>query len=241
MIRFSMRRSLTFVIVILALCGRAVPGAEDADATRLPASPDRGAAATPESTAPGFVVRVSADHALGSPTAMIAIVEFGDYQCPYCRAFHTGTFVKLRSAYIDTGKARYFYKDFPLTRIHAHAFSASVAAYCAGAQRRFWQMQDLLYANQARLGDALYAKLARDLKLDGARFDVCSRSPAARAAVYRDFKDGRRLRITGTPTFLLGRVDGDSVIVERIATGTPAFDVFARELDALARRVRARK
>lgn len=239
-----MRRSPLFTILILLLSACAAPAAESTDAPRAPAHSDRSTAATRGTSSPAGdspLVPVSAERALGSPTAAIAIVEFGDYQCPYCRAFHAETFVKLRSAYIDTGKARYFYKDFPLMRIHAHAFGASVVAYCAGAQRHFWEMQDLLYANQARLGAALYAELADDLKLDRTQFDACRRSQAAQAAVFRDFKDGRRMRITGTPTFLLGRVDGDHVIVERVATGMPAFEVFARELDALRRRVAARQ
>ena len=89
---------------------------------------------------------------------------------PWSR-FQAGTFQQLRSAYIDTGKVRYFHKNFPL-RMHVHAFGASIAAYCAGEQGHFWEMHDFLYAKQARLGDALYRELIKKLDLDATKFDV---------------------------------------------------------------------
>lgn len=228
------RLSLLFTLLLLPAC--APPAAVPPHA-----SPDDAAKAYRESrvirrvTPPKLslpTVPVRGERALGSDGAKVAIVEFGDYECPYCRGFHFDTLPRIKSAYIDTGKVRYFYKDFPLPT-HQHAFSAGIAAYCAGAQGRYWQMQDLLYAEQTRLGDALYNELAAHLKLDPARFSACRRSRAAYIAVRRDFEDGRRLGVNATPSFALGRVEGDHVIVQRVAAGAPAFDTFARELDAL--------
>ena len=231
-----MRRSL-LLLMIVSVSACVSPAPENTGAPPAPVRTDRGTADTGRDTPPASVLpqlRIDPERALGSAAASIAIVEFGDYQCPYCRGFHAGTFSRLRSAYIDTGKARYFYKEFPL-RMHQHAFGASVAAYCAGAQKRYWQMQDSLYGKQAQLSEALYIELAEELKLDVTQFNTCRRSRAAHAAIGRDLEDGRRLGISGTPSFVLGRVDGDRVIVQRMATGAPAFEVFARELDALAR------
>jgi protein-disulfide isomerase len=225
-------RRLFCVLVAVSLFGCASPTGVAPDTADDRSGTNRGAQEPRRVTAP--VLPVNPEHALGSSTAPLAIVEFTDYQCPYCRAFHVGTFAKLRSAYIDTGKVRYYFKDFPL-RTHKHAFAASVVAYCAGAQGRFWEMQDLLYANQARLGDELFDVVAGELKLDATQFSTCRRSQAAQAAVRRDVDHGRRIRVTGTPSFVLGRVDGDGVMVERMATGAPTFEVFARELDALSR------
>lgn len=218
--------------VLLSACASpATPGKPDA------AGVDRGAGET-RSSAPKnslfAMLPVNPDRALGDPKAKLAIVEFGDYQCPYCRVFHTGTFRQLRTAYIDTGKVRYFHKDFPL-RMHAHAFGASIAAYCAGEQGRFWEMNEFLYAKQARLGEALYLELVNELELDATRFDACRRSQPAQFAVRRDMEEGRIIRISGTPTFVIGHVDGDRVAVERMATGAPAFETFATELEALGR------
>jgi protein-disulfide isomerase len=177
---------------------------------------------------------VDPDRALGDPKAKLAIVEFGDYQCPYCRVFQAGTFQQLQSAYIDTGKVRYFHKNFPL-RMHAHAFDASIAAYCAGEQGHFWEMHDLLYAKQARLGEALYIELIKTLELDATKFDTCRKSRSAQVAVRRDMEEGRIIGISGTPTFVIGHVDGNRVAMERVATGAPAFETFAAELEALGR------
>ncbi len=180
------------------------------------------------------VVRIDPHRSLGDPTASLAIVEFGDYQCPYCRRFHVGTFSKLNENYIETGKVRYFYRDFPLS-MHEHAFSAAVAAHCADAQGRYWQMQELLYAEQARLGNDLYIELATELNLDIGRFKECLKSAAPRRAVSRDIAEGRRAGINATPSFIIGYVEQDRVTIKRMAAGVPDFDVFAKELDALAR------
>lgn len=170
----------------------------------------------------------------GSDTAPLAIVEFGDYQCPYCRAFHVDTLPKLAAEYIRTGKVRYFHLDFPL-RHHAQALPAALAAHCAGAQDRYWGMQGRLYEEQARLGEPLYRELARQLALDPTAFDACRASPAARAAVEQDILQARRLGVRVTPTFVLGHIEGDRIRVERMAAGARAYDTFVQEIEALMR------
>jgi len=178
------------------------------------------------------VVAVDPRRALGSADARVAVVEFADYQCPYCRSFHLNALPRLKERYIDTGRVRFYYMDFPLAH-HAHALGASVAAYCAGRQSRYWDMQQRLYAEQAHLGDALYTRLAAELGLDAERFEACRRSNEARAAVERDLLEGRRLGVRGTPTFIVGRIVGGGVKVERMAFGVPTFETFAEELELL--------
>lgn len=181
-----------------------------------------------------LTVRVDASRGLGSPSATLAIVEFGDYQCPYCRSFHVGTLPKLQQSYINTGKVRYFYKDFPLKN-HTHASGASVTAHCAGAQQRYWQMHDRLYAEQARLGPGLYEELIKELKLDVEGFKACVRSNAVREAIEGDVSDGRAIGITATPSFVLGVIQKDQVVVKRVAAGAPPFEAFVKEIESLSR------
>jgi protein-disulfide isomerase len=181
-----------------------------------------------------IVVPVDLRRSRGDAKATVAIVEFGDYQCPYCRGFHVGVLTKLHESYIETGKVRYFYRDFPLP-MHEHALGAAVAAQCAGAQGRYWEMQELLYAEQARLGTELYQELATELNLEIDRFNECLKSDAPRRAVNRDIADGRRVGVNATPTFILGYLEQDRVVIKRIAAGVPTFEIFAKELDALAR------
>jgi len=211
--------------------GREPPAEETTRSSRGSSAVQRSAPRTVASLAPP-VVAVDPQRALGSADARVAIVEFADYQCPYCRSFHLNAFARLKERYIDTGRVRFYYMDFPLAH-HVHALSASVAARCAGRQSRYWDMQQRLYAEQARLGDALYARLAEELGLDTERFEACRRSNEARAAVERDLIEGRRLGVRGTPTFIVGRIVEGGVKVERMAFGVPTFETFADELELL--------
>src|SRR5690606_19222030 len=95
------------------------------------------------------------DPTLGSQQAKVAIVEFTDYQCPYCAQYHSETFENLKKEYIDTGKVQYVLRDFPLD-FHAYAKGAAIAANCAGEQDAYWQMNHQLFSNQSELGDGLY-------------------------------------------------------------------------------------
>jgi protein-disulfide isomerase len=185
-------------------------------------------------TAPAPRLTLDPERALGSPDATIFIVEFADYQCPYCRQFHQQTFDAVKRTYIDTGVVRYFYKDFPLEN-HAQAIPAAMAARCAGEQGRgnYWQLQQRLFEEQKRLGEPLYKELARELKLDQASFDACRQNLAIRRAILRDRAEGSATGVDATPTFILGRILNDRIVVDRVAKGAPVFDVFAKEIDAL--------
>jgi protein-disulfide isomerase len=169
--------------------------------------------------------------ALGRADAPLALVVFSDYQCPYCARFHAAVMPRLKSEYIDTGKLRLLFKDLPLS-MHREALPAARAARCAGAQGKFWPMNEALFANQARLGADLYVRLAEALTLDVAAFKACVAHPQTQKLVQRDASDARRLRISSTPSFVLGRYDGERMQVVREARGFVDFDTLARELDA---------
>lgn len=171
------------------------------------------------------------DHRLGNPQATIGIVEFSDYQCPYCRGFQQQLFPQLRKEYVDSGVVQFIHKDLPLTRIHPQAMPAALAAVCAGVQGRFWEMHDALYANA--LDPALYAKLVQQLGLDTGKFASCLKNPAGGRSILRDMSDAQRLGISGTPSFLIGRIEGNTLTVVRIAKGAPSFEAFAHEIEAL--------
>lgn len=171
---------------------------------------------------------------LGSTDAAIVVIEFTDFQCPYCRRFHEGVFRELRQRYVDAGVVQYVVRDFPL-RSHRHAFPAATAAHCAAAQGRYWEMSDRLFANQARLDAALYPVLAREAGLAAAEFEECMKSPAARRAVNHSLTVGMRLGIGGTPTLLLGRMDNGALEIVRTAAGVPDFELLEMEIEMLRR------
>jgi protein-disulfide isomerase len=169
--------------------------------------------------------------ALGRADAPLALVEFSDYQCPYCARFHAIVLPRLKSEYIDTGKLRLLFKDLPLS-MHREALPAARAARCASAQGKFWPMNEALFANQRRLGPDLYDRLARGLALDVEAFTACLTNPLTEKMVQRDMNDARRLHINATPSFVLGRYDGERMQVVREAHGFVDFEILARELDA---------
>jgi protein-disulfide isomerase len=142
------------------------------------------------------------DHVLGSQAAQASLLEYGDYQCPFCRAAHESLKEVLRMV---GEEVMYAYRHFPLTQIHPQAQQAAEAAEAAGKQGRFWEMHNMLFENQNRLGtrDLLAYAAALNLDLDEFAAELESRVHAPR--VREDFLSGVRSGVNGTPTFF---VDG---------------------------------
>ncbi|PTR16171.1 protein-disulfide isomerase [Nitrosospira sp. Nsp2] len=147
------------------------------------------------------------DHMQGSETAPVTLVEYGDYQCPYCAA--ASAIVKLVQDQLHN-QIRFVFRNFPLAQVHPQAEFAAEAAEAAGAQGRFWEMHDALYENQPALSPALIAALAQALELDMERFEKDLASGRFRERVKRDFMGGVRSGVAGTPTFFINgeRHDG---------------------------------
>lgn len=156
-----------------------------------------------------LVIQPSTVVVLGSPSAPITIVEFSDYQCPFCNRHVSETMPQLLAEMIETGRVRYEFKDFPLESIHPDARGAAIAARCAGDQEGYWAMHDALFANQNRWSgqgekaNEIYISLADELQLDTQFFQTCLESGNYDAAVQADLDEGMALGITGTPTFFI--------------------------------------
>jgi protein-disulfide isomerase len=168
---------------------------------------------------------------LGAENAPVTIIEFTDLQCPYCARFARETWPRLRQEYVDTGKVRFATRDLPL-RFHAFAEPAAVAARCAGAQGKYWEYREALFAAQSRLGSEPYADLAEGLHLDATRFAACRADPATLQSVRDDAALAAAQGIAGTPTFVIGRVvDGE--FRGQVVSGAESFEQFAARIDAL--------
>ncbi|GAB4508322.1 MAG: hypothetical protein Tsb0026_06770 [Sulfuricaulis sp.] len=172
------------------------------------------------------------DPRLGDAKAKIAIVGFSDYQCLYCQDFHRQLFARLKKEYVDTGMVQFIHKDLPL-RIHAQAVPAAMAAHCASAQGKFWEMHDALFTRRGPLSQTLYPELARELKLDEAKFNACFEGQVPSQGIGQDVSMARKLGLTGTPSFLIGKIEGDTLVVTRQLRGAPGFDVFTQEIEKL--------
>jgi protein-disulfide isomerase len=168
----------------------------------------------------------------GQATAPVTLVEFSDYQCPFCGRHVAQTWGQIETEYVATGKLQYVFRDFPLEQIHPQAFKAAEAARCAGDQRKYWEMHDRLFANQRALGLADLKTHATALELDPAAFDECLASGRHGANIRKDLTDGQAAGVTGTPAFFLGVTNTDGTVkVVRSISGARPFAAFKTAID----------
>jgi protein-disulfide isomerase len=144
----------------------------------------------------------------GSPSAKIWVIEVSDFQCPYCKEWHDATYAMVVNDYVKTGKVRMAYVNFPLS-IHAHAHQAAIAAMCAGAQDKFWQMHDALFASQSKWEvetdpTASFDSLATSVGVNDAQYKSCLSSPSIEALIAGDQERARDGGVTATPSFWVG-------------------------------------
>jgi protein-disulfide isomerase len=147
------------------------------------------------------------DHIQGPENAPLTLVEYADYECPYCGDAH----VVVKRLQDELGpRLRFVFRNFPLTQVHPYAQLAAEAAEAAGAQNRFWEMHERLYENQAALSPELIRAAAQGLGLDMERFEKDLASGQFRERVKNDFMGGIRSGVPGTPTFFINgeRHDG---------------------------------
>ena len=137
----------------------------------------------------------------------MTIIEFSDFQCPFCGRFFEQALPQIEEGYIKSGKVKLVYRDFPLESIHPQARPAAEAAQCAHEQGKFWAFHDKLFANQQQLSAENYKKWAAELGLNAATFNDCVDKKKYAAEVSKDLADGSAAGVQGTPAFFVnGRV-----------------------------------
>jgi protein-disulfide isomerase len=149
-------------------------------------------------------------YSVGLANAPVTIVEFADYQCPFCKRFHMNTYSELKKNYIDTGKVRFVSRDLPL-EFHPFALKAAEAVRCAGDQGKYWELRDALYANSAPPNEDVIQKAADSLSLDATSFRKCLSSEKYKAEVQKDAADAAGLHLSGTPSFVVGKTASDKL------------------------------
>ena len=179
----------------------------------------------------GAFIGVDDDPVLGSPNAKVLMIEFGDYQCPSCRMFWKEVEPRLRKEYIDTGKVKLVFRDFPIVQIHPEALLAAMAVDCSADQNKYWEYHDKVFREQYNKGDDLVRfkaadlkKWAKDIGLDPTKFDQCLDSEKYKNEVLKDKADGDAVSVQGTPTFFInGHVIG----------GAQPYPAFKNLIDSL--------
>jgi protein-disulfide isomerase len=177
-------------------------------------------------------VAVRDSNTLGLTSAPLTLVEFADYQCPFCRQFDATAFDELKSKFVDTGKLRYVARDLPLP-IHDHATEAARAARCAGDQRHYWEARRLFMSNQQKLEHTDLIGYARDLRLDVKVFKRCLNGDKYEAAVQQDAADAAAAGVIGTPTFILGRTQQNGRFTGIRIVGAQPYGVFETQIQEM--------
>jgi protein-disulfide isomerase len=182
--------------------------------------------------APGRVKVSSTDGvSYGNPEAPLILIEFTDYECPYCKRFYDTTFAEIKKKYIDTGKLRFISRNLPLP-FHKHAKNAALAAACAGDQGKYWQMRKSIFGNPKQMQAEHLSAYAKDNGLNVKRFDTCMTNKTHTAKIKKDMADARAIGVTGTPSFVLAKSGGDVVEGEKLI-GAQRFATFDAKIQAL--------
>jgi protein-disulfide isomerase len=164
---------------------------------------------------------------IGDEDAPITVIAFEDYQCPHCKSFSQNTLKEIQKKYIDTGKVRFVFRDFPAVHKHPDALMAAIAANCAQDQGRYWDYHDILFENQQSLGKEHLLRYATILRLDENEFRTCLESKKYHNEIQEDIVDAQAVEVKGTPTFFINgfKLEG--------AHPLSSFEVVFEELEAM--------
>ena len=185
---------------------------------------------------PNLPAKISADDdpIIGNPDAEITIIEFSDFQCPFCARFHIQTLPTLMEEYIEKGTVKLVFRDFPIQSIHPNAVPASVAAECANEQGKFKQMHDILFERQNQWSNLetiyameLFNQYASEIQLEQEQFSSCLSTAKYVKEIQNDLNDGRTYGITGTPGFFIG----NEQIGFTELKGAQPFESFKKVID----------
>jgi protein-disulfide isomerase len=192
---------LAIVVIAVVVVWRALvyaarpaePSTTTADRTRLP------------QPVPTDLISLTDAFERGDSAAKVVIVEYADLECPACSTFAKETFRPLMAKYVETGRARFAFRHFPLPN-HPMARPAAIAAQCAAEQDKFWEFYEGVFQRQVKLDDTVVLSLVKSLGLNRNRWSACLKGDATRT-VEKDFDEARKLKLRGTPTFVIGRAE----------------------------------
>ena len=182
---------------------------------------------------------VAGAEARGAADAVVTLIEFSDYECPYCIRYTREILPEIDRTYIATGRVRYVFKDFPIDELHPEAIRAHEAARCAAEQNRFWDMHYRLFSAAGTHTQAGLEAVATEAGLELPAWRDCVASGRTRDGIRATAAEAAGLGASGTPVFFVGirDVDTDKVRLVRAITGAQPFDVFKQIIDAVLAQV----
>lgn len=181
------------------------------------------------------IISLDGAHVAGAKNAKVTLVEFADYQCPFCSRHFRETFPLIEKDYLRPGKVKYVFRDFPLEHSHPRAFKAAVAAYCAGEQGKYWEMHARLFTHQQELFEKDLLRHAQMIGLDQSKFEGCLDNEEAAIKVRTELTEGQKAGVKVTPTFFLGFTasNGTEMQVYQQIIGAQPYATFKEALDGL--------
>jgi protein-disulfide isomerase len=169
-----------------------------------------------------MVALIEDDTIKGDKNAPVTIVEWSDFECPFCTRFYNDAYKQIDKEYIQTGKVKLVYRDFPLG-FHQNAQKAAEAAECAGEQGKFWEMHDKLFEEGVSGGVNSFKQFAKSIGLSESKFDKCLDSGEMASEVSKDMQDGQAAGIRGTPGFIING---------QLVSGAQPFENFKKVIEA---------
>jgi len=188
-------------------------------------------AAPVQAAEPAARMKVDGSRVLGAADAPLTMVEFSDYECSFCQQYHARAFGEIKREFIDTGKLRYVVRDFPLS-IHRNAFALARAARCADEKGHFWEMRDALFTISERIDVDAMAEAGAKTGLDEPALRACIKSTRFDDAIRKDMALAESLGVNSTPSFVLGRSQGEWVEGTRFE-GSQPYAAYESRIKAL--------
>ena len=187
----------------------------------------------PAAPAQSVVLDLTNKPSQGEPTAKLTLIEFSDYQCPFCGRHARDTAPQIDKEYVTTGKLRHVFVDYPLESIHKSAFKAAEATRCAGEQGKYWEMHTRLFENQSKLEPL--TPYAEAIGLNVPKFTECLNSGRQAAAIRQDMSEAQAAGVSSTPTFFLAYTDPKTSKIKTVRrlTGALPYTAFKAEIDKL--------
>jgi len=176
------------------------------------------------------VVSIDNDPIKGDKDAPITIIEFSDYECPFCKRSYDNVFSKLEEEYISKGKVRVVFRDFPLG-FHKKAIPAAIAANCAGEQGKYWEVHNFLFENPDKLDTASVINSTAELGLDKAKFEACIKDKSKEKEITKDLEDGQKYGVRGTPSYFIGKTTEGDEITGTFVRGAQPYSVFKEHIE----------
>ena len=236
---------LIVLTMVLAACVQPIlePGNAPVAAEATDAASDNAAAATtpipiPEETYNGIPVGFTEEGFpyRGDPNAPITILEYSDFQCPFCVRYFVQTEPALNDEYVRSGQARVVFRDFPIVELHPNAPAAHMASLCVAEQGAipYWTMHEKLFQTQSEWSNALdpvpvFSRLAEESGADIDAYEACMQADEKQALIDAALNEGRQAGVSGTPSFQLVSPEGEAYLL----VGAQPFDAFSANLDAL--------